>query len=639
MNWKMPFRLRRKVPLRTLLSLVILAALLPPIALLAMVMVRSAQTDRQAAEESLLHQANVIASMVHGTLRSDLGMLRSIGQQVLEQGGIENGRELDFVNSHFSGRATMVPAPDPAMGLSRDWSITNLLDIEPGVSAKFTIKVPLEDEKGPYLALTADSRAISQNITFGDLTASGMLVALVDGNGRIISRSEAAQDFLGQPVPTWQALLAVNAPKGAFNAIAFDGTPISFGFSSVQDTPGWVVVVGVPKRLLDLRWQSPLIAFGLGCLVALIVAIALATLLSRRISDPIEAMVARSRALAEESGAPLPAAPKTIVGELDTLFVAQRNAHARLIDRAAELELSSKRYHAVSKVGAMVTWHTDRHGGMLDAEGWEEFTGQPIAEALGQGWRERLHVDDAPALARSFALAREQGRSTVTLEVRVLASDGDWAWVNFRGAMITDTDGRPVEWIGTLENIDDRKRLQLRISHMAYHDPLTGLPNRVRLAEHFAELWHPAKLGEAGALLYIDLDKFKLANDTFGHAAGDALLRQVSVRLSNVLRQDDLAARLGGDEFAIVLGRMDNHDYSVLVAHRIVKTLSMPFEVEGNVIEIGASVGIALFRAGEISIERLQFEADSALYRAKAGGRNRWSFNSDESRQDISQLA
>src|SRR5690606_30701296 len=126
----------------------------------------------------------------------------------------------------------------------------------------------------------------------------------------------------------------------------------------------------------------------------------------------------------------------------------------------------------------------------------------------------------------------------------------------------------------------------------------------------------------------------KQANDTFGHAAGDALLRDVGARLSGILRETDLVARLGGDEFAVVLSHFENVEYSTMVATRIVKTLSMPFEIDGNTIQIGASVGIAAFTTGQISIERLQFEADRALYRAKSGGRNRWSFDTSEDEDD-----
>lgn len=629
---------RGRLSLRAFLSLVILAALLPPIVLLAMVMVRAAITDRQAAESSLTDSAKVIASMVHGTLLSDVEMLRTIGRQAHARTRAgEFTSELNVINRHFLGRSAIVNTEQIAVGVMPPWTVTNLIDIAPGKSAKVTFQVPLDVGPTAILNLTADSLALSRNIAFGDVAQRGMLVAVVDGNGKIITRSAAAEENLGKPVPTWQALLDVGKREGSFNAIAFDGTPISFGFATIDSTPGWVVVVGVPKAILDARWQNPLIAFGFGSAIALIIAVALAMVVSRRISEPIGAMVERSRAIANDSD-DLPEAPEPVISELATLLNAQRNSHDRLTERANELALSSKRYRAVAKVGAMVTWRTDLNGNLIEIDGWDEFTGQPSEKALGRAWTERVHADDLPGLLHTLRRASQSAANTVTAEFRVFTDAAAWVWVSFRGAMITDSAGLPAEWLGTLENIDDRKRLQLRISHMAYHDGLTGLPNRIRLAEHFSELWLPQHAGQRCALLYVDLDKFKQANDTFGHAAGDALLRQVAARLGNMLRADDLAARLGGDEFAIVLGNLENDDYSILVANRIVKSISAPFDVEGNHIEIGASVGIALFSAGEVSIERLQFEADSALYRAKSGGRNRWAFN-DPVEEDLPQRA
>lgn len=623
---------RRRVSLRFFLSFVILAALLPPLSLLALVVVRTAQTDQAAAQTTLIDNAKVIASMVHGALLSDTRMMETIGVYASSSNG-DPESELALANKHFRGDAVLIPAAEAAGTTPDHWTVSNLVDIRPGESAKLIFDVPIRDGRGAALRLTADSAAVSDKISFGTIE-NQTLVAVVDGNGNIITRSVAAAENLGKRVPTWEALLEVGAPTGGFNAIAFDGTPISFGFASIDGTPGWVVVVGMPKAILDGRWQNPLKAFGIGVLVAVVVALLLSFILSRKITGPIEAMVARSRAIAQDSKGALPEAPDAIVQELDTLYRAQMNSHERLIRRRNELELSSQRYRAVSKVGAMVTWRADVHGNVIDVEGWEDFTGQRTAAALGRGWVERVHAEDMPVLSETLARAAKARALTVTAEARVKDKHQNWIWVNFRGAVITDADGEPAEWVGTLEDIDDRKRLQLRVSHMAYHDALTGLPNRVRLAEHFEQLQLPQNAGHAGALLYIDLDKFKQANDTFGHAAGDALLRDVGARLNGILRETDLVARLGGDEFAVVLSHFENVEYSTMVATRIVKTLSMPFEIDGNTIQIGASVGIAAFTTGQISIERLQFEADRALYRAKSGGRNRWSFDISEDEDD-----
>lgn len=622
---------RLRIPLRIVLSFVILAALLPPLVLLAMVVVRTAESDRAAAQASLIDNAKVIASMVHGAVLSDAQILSTIGSHISESDA-NLSTELDVINEHFKGNAVLTTN---TRGIAEpEWSVSNLVDIRPGERANLHFTIPLQDGSGDTLQVTADSTAISRKISFGQLQ-NQMLVAVVDGNGNMITRSAAAEENLGKRVPTWEALLSVGAPSGSFNAIAFDGTPISFGFSTIEGTPGWVVVVGVPQAILDARWQNPLIAFGFGVLIAIMVAVLLSFFMARRITRPIAAMVKRSEAIASDAKGPLPPAPETIVSELETLYHAQLNSHARLLQRADELALSSQRYYAVARVGAMVTWRADRHGNVIEMEGWREFTGQSVKAALGRGWIERVHPDDMPNLTQVLENAAKEGHATATAEVRVKTDLYDWVWVNFRGAMITDSAGRTAEWIGTLENIDDRKRLQLRISHMAYHDGLTGLPNRIRLAEHFEELWQPDKAGQNCALLYIDLDKFKEANDTFGHATGDALLREVGIRLQRVLRGHDLAARLGGDEFAVVLVALEQLEYATTVASRIVKALSTPFDIDGHQVQIGASIGVATFRSGEASIERLQFEADSALYRAKSEGRNRWSFNhgSEEDQQ------
>lgn len=616
---------RMRIPLRIFLSFVIVAALVPPVALLAMVVVRTAQSDRMTAESSLVENAKVIASMVHGAILSDAQVLQTIGSHV-DDASLRSD-ELGLINEHFRGTSVIVNNSEAPAATA--WQVSNLVDISPGERANLIFTVPLDTETGDLLQVTADSTAISSKISFGKLQ-NQMLVAVVDGNGNIITRSVAAEENLGKRVPTWEALLAVGSSAGGFDAIAFDGTPISFGFSSIDGTPGWVVVVGVPKAILDARWQSPLIAFGFGVLIAILLAILLCFLLARRVTQPIEAMVKRSEAIASDTKGQLPPAPETVVDELDTLYRAQQNSHARLVQRATELALSSQRYYAVSKVGAMVTWRADSRGNLLAAEGWSEFTAQDIKTALGTGWETRVHSEDMPRLSETLKAATRDGLPTATAEVRVKTDGDGWVWVNFRGAKITDAAGEAVEWVGTLENINDRKRLQLRISHMAYHDSLTGLPNRIRLTEHFEELWRPERAGQNCALLYVDLDLFKQANDTLGHAAGDALLREVANRLKSVLRANDFAARLGGDEFAIVLGAFDNLDYCGTVASRIVKALSLPYDIDGHTVQIGASVGVAPFKSGAISVETLQYQADSALYRAKSEGRNRWAFDASD---------
>lgn len=180
----------------------------------------------------------------------------------------------------------------------------------------------------------------------------------------------------------------------------------------------------------------------------------------------------------------------------------------------------------------------------------------------------------------------------------------------------------------TFEDITERHRAQAMIAHMAHHDALTGLPNRVLLQEAtgrlLAERGRTPMDGGGGALLLLDLDGFKQVNDVHGHPLGDALLRAVAARLSALIAAPDVLARLGGDEFAVVRFGQDEEADAVRLAERIVSALGTPFVIEGVHLSIGTSIGVARADVADGSPETLLRNADIALYRAKASGRRTW---------------
>ncbi|MBV9777632.1 MAG: EAL domain-containing protein [Acetobacteraceae bacterium] len=178
----------------------------------------------------------------------------------------------------------------------------------------------------------------------------------------------------------------------------------------------------------------------------------------------------------------------------------------------------------------------------------------------------------------------------------------------------------------TLEDVTERRQAEARIAHMAHHDALTGLPNRVLFRARLEDALARTRRGEAFALLCLDLDRFKSVNDTLGHAVGDALLRAVTARLRAALRGTDVLARLGGDEFAVLLPAMREPSEAADLARRLVEALSAPCEVEGHQVLAGASVGIAVARRDGSCPDTLLKNADLALYRAKADGRAAWRF-------------
>jgi diguanylate cyclase (GGDEF)-like protein len=164
-----------------------------------------------------------------------------------------------------------------------------------------------------------------------------------------------------------------------------------------------------------------------------------------------------------------------------------------------------------------------------------------------------------------------------------------------------------------------------KLQTMAHADPLTGLPNRASMLTLLAqELANAQRDGTSVGILFLDLDRFKRANDTLGHAAGDALLRQAAVRITENLRAGDTVARPGGDEFTVLLGDLGSARDAGTVARQLIKALSRPFEVEGHTIYVGASVGIAIYPQDGTTGADLLKKADSAMYRAKEKGRNRF---------------
>ena len=176
-------------------------------------------------------------------------------------------------------------------------------------------------------------------------------------------------------------------------------------------------------------------------------------------------------------------------------------------------------------------------------------------------------------------------------------------------------------WVSVHEDITERRRAEERIAHMARHDALTGLPNRTSFADDLADACRRTARSGSAAVLCLDLDRFKSVNDTLGHPAGDALLRQVAARLKSCVRETDTVARFGGDEFAIIQTEADQPEAVTALAHRLIEALSAPYDLHGHQVVIGASIGIALAPADGNDPEVLLKNGDMALYRAKAEGR------------------
>jgi len=217
-----------------------------------------------------------------------------------------------------------------------------------------------------------------------------------------------------------------------------------------------------------------------------------------------------------------------------------------------------------------------------------------------------------------------------------------------RDIVTTDPDaarGRSLSWtfqpmadggaVVLLEDITERRNAEARISHLARFDELTGLPNRVNFRDEIEHLLTmPHEEGHLSALLFIDLDQFKQVNDTLGHPCGDQLLCAVAARLRDMLRPEDFVARFGGDEFVVFQQNIRSAEDAAMLARRIVDHLSERYKIDDHLVEIGASIGIAMTSFG-VSADTLLKNADMALYRAKADGRGTFCFFRDELAQAV----
>jgi diguanylate cyclase (GGDEF)-like protein/PAS domain S-box-containing protein len=231
--------------------------------------------------------------------------------------------------------------------------------------------------------------------------------------------------------------------------------------------------------------------------------------------------------------------------------------------------------------------------------------------------------DDDVTRQATHELTLGEGAS-LTVEKRFVRKDGSMVWTSLALTRMDDAHGQLTGFVGMVHDITTRKTLEAELLHQAYHDGLTGLPNRARFRERVEHaLLRHGTARDRVTILFIDLDDFKAVNDSLGHAAGDRLLQAASERLLNATRGLDIVARLGGDEFGVLLGNVTHDEDAITVASRITVAMAAPFQLDGHEVRVGASIGIARAH-GDDTAEELLRNADLAMYRAKASGKGRY---------------
>lgn len=260
-------------------------------------------------------------------------------------------------------------------------------------------------------------------------------------------------------------------------------------------------------------------------------------------------------------------------------------------------------------------------------DAFELHTGYTRAEVLGQSPRMLLRLD--PALARRHSLAhRLQQTRRARTELQVHSKSGATFWVELEVVSVQAAAETLTHWVAVGRDITQRKSAEDTIRHLAFYDPLTDLPNRQLLLDRLQQaLAQSARTGQHGALMFIDLDHFKILNDTLGHHMGDQLLQQVAQRLTQSVRKTDTVARLGGDEFVIMVDDLSTDaDVAAFkaraLAEKVLQTLREPFQIASHQHFATPSIGLTAFDGQQGDVGELLKQADLAMYQAKTLGRN-----------------
>ncbi|WP_151631885.1 GGDEF and EAL domain-containing protein [Noviherbaspirillum aerium] len=296
-----------------------------------------------------------------------------------------------------------------------------------------------------------------------------------------------------------------------------------------------------------------------------------------------------------------------------------------------ELSISNERLKLAIEGSGDGIWDWDIPSGkMLYSPRFKEILGLCGDDALDEygDWKQRVHPED---LGSTLAALRSclAGRSTsFQSEYRMRCRNGDWKWVMKRAVVVArDAHGQPLRMTGTVSDISEKRRSEEIIWRHANFDTLTTLPNRRLFRDRLDHAVKKSRRsGEPLALLFIDLDRFKEANDLLGHDVGDQLLTEAAKRISACVRASDTVARLGGDEFTAILTELDDLMHVEWIAQKMIDALASPFRLANEVVYLSASIGITLFPTDADTPENLIRNADQAMYAAKSNGRNQFSY-------------
>ena len=377
--------------------------------------------------------------------------------------------------------------------------------------------------------------------------------------------------------------------------------------------------------------------------ITLMLGIVVAVNLTRSVTEPIDNLVKATRAIASgQLGHTIDNKDKTEFGELATHFnamsIALKENYEEIIREITErrqtaeaLRESEERYALAARGANDGLWDWNiRKNTVYYSIRWKSMLG--FEESMEwnslQDWLQRIHPEDRDGVEAKLSTHVSGKSPQFECEYRIQHKDGSYRWMLNRGLAVRDESGQASRMAGSQTDITDRKNAEAQLLYDAFHDALTGLPNRALFLDRLEHVIASAKRHPhyLYGVLFLDLDRFKVINDSLGHGIGDRLLVEVGQRLKSCLRPGDTVARLGGDEFAILLEDISDAADAEEITQRIEQALSPHYSIQGNEIVTTQSIGLALRSDHYEWPEQILRDADIAMYEAKSKGRSRHEF-------------
>ena len=498
---------------------------------------------------------------------------------------------------------------------------------------------PVRDQKGRVRAVIAAGIRLEhfQNALRSRWLPVGSIIRIVNERGVVLAHSAGGSDWIGRDLSKDINVARQIAAKETSGTTRWsDDVERITGSSAARQVP-WLVSVGIPRQVAIAAISSRLQWGALISAVVIVIAFAIAWALSGRLVRPLKQLSKDVSVLAAgELG------HRSAIGtkdELEDLAASVNRMAESLQQRHREAERSSAEVReAKDELGALIenvpvpiiVKELKELRFILVNQAYEKFLGVSRDQIIGKTIHELFTPDDAEKVDAQDKRALQLDRRSLSGEFSVQTPNNGLRTVTTTRLVVHGADNKPKHLMAVIEDVTERRKAEDVILHMAHHDPLTGLLNRAQYHKRLERELERTKHGEHLAVLCLDLDNFKDINDTHGHSTGDELLKTITSRLLGCVGHLDTIARLGGDEFAMIQTGVEQPLGASLLVSRIQDAVKAPFNLDGLHVMTNVSIGVSLAPANAATPDELMKQADMALYRAKAAGRNAYRFFNSE---------